>query len=157
MGDYKPRPTMYRGIKMRSRLEADFAQYLDSVEAEWSYEPTCFAGPIGQWLPDFRAESGNSVYYVEVKPENFLERPNEEIDDLLARMEVAWLSEPSVYLHMVPWKWTERAPSGSLFGHPGSRLWFYQPPGAINPTRRQYIWPGRGQLDRLISSEVAED
>ena len=30
----------------------------------WEYEPTCFAGPDGQWLPDFRVASGGTVGYV---------------------------------------------------------------------------------------------
>lgn len=48
-----PRPTIYKGIKMRSRLEAKCAQWLDFVEAEWQYEPICYADERGQYLPDF--------------------------------------------------------------------------------------------------------
>jgi hypothetical protein len=47
------RPTVYRGIQMRSRLEAGFAAWLDRREFTWSYEPRCFAIATSQYLPDF--------------------------------------------------------------------------------------------------------
>ena len=59
------RPTLYNGIQMRSRLEADYASCLDRGGIDWKYEPTCFAGPDGQWLPDFKTKPGG---YIEVKP-----------------------------------------------------------------------------------------
>jgi hypothetical protein len=61
------RPTIYKGTQMRSRLEADYAGFLDRVGADWSYEPTCFAGPSGQWLPDF-LERGQFDVFTELKP-----------------------------------------------------------------------------------------
>jgi len=67
------RPTTYNGIAMRSRLEAKYAAWLDSVKANWEYEPRCFATEAGQYLPDFLIrgvkflESEVDVY-VEVKP-----------------------------------------------------------------------------------------
>lgn len=74
MQTFTARPTTYRGIPMRSRLEATFAAMLDDEEgqgvvAEWSYEPRAFAGHGGQYLPDFLviAKSGGTVY-IEVKP-----------------------------------------------------------------------------------------
>lgn len=33
------RPTTYNGIKMRSKLEADFAVILDKYDLKWEYEP----------------------------------------------------------------------------------------------------------------------
>lgn len=67
----KARPTLYRGIQMRSRNEAGFAQWLDRHFWNWEYEPDCFADPTGQYLPDFRVlfnERPGSGIYVEVKP-----------------------------------------------------------------------------------------
>lgn len=52
----KARPTTYSGIKMRSRLEALFAEELDQWGIGWTYEPECFAGPGGQYLPDFKLD-----------------------------------------------------------------------------------------------------
>lgn len=70
----KARPTTYKGIKMRSRLEAGFAAWLDSVDISWEYEPGCFADETGQYLPDFRLDGvpvNNgcpTALYVEIKP-----------------------------------------------------------------------------------------
>lgn len=50
----KARPTTYKGVRMRSRLEAGFAAWLDDAGVEWQYEPECYSAPeLGQWLPDF--------------------------------------------------------------------------------------------------------
>lgn len=71
--DLKARPTAYRGIEMRSRLEAKYAQWLDTNGATWEYEPQCFANEDGQYLPDFLIRNvwvlvGYFDVYVEVKP-----------------------------------------------------------------------------------------
>ncbi len=76
MTDFKPRPTIYNGVQMRSRLEAGFAMWLDELGVEWEYEPSCFACELGQYLPDFRVRvplgdgEGSPVcpVYIEVKP-----------------------------------------------------------------------------------------
>lgn len=77
------RPTTYRGTRMRSRLEAGFAMWLDQMGFTWAYEPECFATERGQWLPDFRVDVGCVWHdiegqlrsarrvYVEVKPASF--------------------------------------------------------------------------------------
>lgn len=77
------RPTSYKGVTMRSRLEAGFAMWLDTMRWEWEYEPECFAYEGGQWLPDFHLIGVPCVWpdwqdgelfttstdvYVEVKP-----------------------------------------------------------------------------------------
>jgi hypothetical protein len=60
---------MYRGIAMRSRLEARAAGILDQLDLEWCYEPHCFADGLAQYLPDFELWPGNNPHcYVEVKP-----------------------------------------------------------------------------------------
>jgi hypothetical protein len=67
-GIIDPTHTEYRGIKMRSRLEADFAHHLDSMEVPWRYEPTMF-GPSGSgYLPDFEVSLWDRPGYIEVKP-----------------------------------------------------------------------------------------
>ena len=75
----KGRKTVYKGITMRSRLEAGFAAWLDSKHFDWAYEPCAFASENGQYLPDFRLpgvfvawrEQPLSTVYVETKPEHF--------------------------------------------------------------------------------------
>lgn len=65
------RLTVYRGIQMRSRLEAAWAEQFDALGETWEYEPRCFASEEGQYLPDFLL-TGPHVY-VEVKPASFLD------------------------------------------------------------------------------------
>lgn len=76
LGHMKARPTVYNGVKMRSRLEAGFAQWLDELGHGWKYEPECLAQPtLGQYLPDFVITNVLDLWadkirdvYVEVKP-----------------------------------------------------------------------------------------
>ena len=92
--DIKARPTVYKGIKMRSRLEASYAQWLDSMGIfGWEYEPQCFADGTGQYLPDFRVRKG---LYVEIKP-----NITAEMDTAATRMHVVLSSEPDATLHVV--------------------------------------------------------
>lgn len=72
------RPTTYKGIRMRSRLEAGYAAWLDKWGFTWEYEPQCFATERGQYLPDFLLHNvpivdgdprrNTESVYVEVKP-----------------------------------------------------------------------------------------
>ena len=66
---YRGRPTVYKGIRMRSRLETRWARAFDAAHIEWEYEPECFAaetlGRHSEYLPDFRL---NGRIYVEIKP-----------------------------------------------------------------------------------------
>jgi hypothetical protein len=58
-------PTMYGGIRFRSRLEARWAAFFDLCGFAWEYEPTDFKG----WIPDFSLRiDGHGLVYAEVKP-----------------------------------------------------------------------------------------
>lgn len=51
---YYGRPTTYKGIRMRSRLEAATAAAFDRHNVPWEYEPEAFQAEDGtQYLPDF--------------------------------------------------------------------------------------------------------
>lgn len=50
---YYGRPTTYRGVRMRSRLEAATAAAFDRYNVPWEYEPEALQGSTGQYLPDF--------------------------------------------------------------------------------------------------------
>ena len=72
----KPRETIYKGYRFRSRLEARWAVFLDSLGVEYEYEPEGFNLPgVGAYLPDFRvmchADRGADCkpypLYIEVK------------------------------------------------------------------------------------------
>lgn len=96
------RPTTYKGIRMRSRLEAEFAAALDTwPDMTWEYEPMCFASPAGQYLPDFlvtyHPPSGFPPFdsYFEVKAVVGDPQP------VLSRMEIIWESRPDVGLTLL--------------------------------------------------------
>lgn len=65
----KAKPTLYRGTRFRSRLEARWAVFFDAIGREWVYEPK-FPELSGlNYQPDFLLDGpleGTSV--VEVKP-----------------------------------------------------------------------------------------
>ncbi|MCM3882244.1 hypothetical protein [Frankia sp. R82] len=112
------RPTMYAGTQMRSRLEADFAGWLDRQGLKWEYEPTCFAGPDGQWLPDFRL-SGYDIY-IELKPvafggEGFDEEPrNDRMRRAVDKMKIAFLTEPTATVALIFWEYGSEWPVTGL-------------------------------------------
>jgi len=127
------RPTIYKGIRMRSRLEADFARWLDGpigkqfFHAPWKYEPQCFANEDGQYLPDFGLTRADGKHlYLEIKPENF---PRTDALNVLPQMEIIRESEPEADLGLIfwtyeaedIWEWlftSSRLPVWSIFlGH----------------------------------------
>ena len=76
MGTIKPIETIYNGYRFRSRLEARWAVFFDSLGVEYEYEPEGFELPgVGVYLPDFRvichATRGSDCepfpLYIEVK------------------------------------------------------------------------------------------
>jgi len=68
----KAHPTLYNGVRFRSRLEARWACFFDLLEWKWEYEPIDFEG----WTPDFKIKQpcghsecgGSHEMYCEVKP-----------------------------------------------------------------------------------------
>lgn len=95
----KARPTVYRGIRMRSRLEANYAARLDGIGLKWDYEPMCFADEAGQYLPDFAITATDGRhFYIEVKPTERLAR--EWINGPMQRI---WSSDPAAVL-VATWK-----------------------------------------------------
>lgn len=66
-------PTIYRGIKFRSRLEARWATFLDAIGADWQYEPQGYtAGGVSYlpdfWLPEVASRGVRGGLFLEVKP-----------------------------------------------------------------------------------------
>lgn len=96
MSGWKARPTTYKGIQMRSRLEAGFAAWLDGISDRWEYEPRAFAGDGGQYLPDFSfqvmTKDGERTAYVETKP------TEQDATGAITRMTIIWESEPASVL-----------------------------------------------------------
>lgn len=67
----KPIQTRYKGYFFRSRLEARWAVFFDSLGVDWEYEPEGFEFPDGsRYLPDFLLSTlGSYGPYVEIKGE----------------------------------------------------------------------------------------
>lgn len=62
--------TRYKGYRFRSRLEARWAVFFDTMKQDWEYEPEGFVLSDGKhYLPDFRVKTpqGKDAWY-EVKP-----------------------------------------------------------------------------------------
>ena len=62
--------TRFMGYRFRSRLEARWAVFLQTLGIPWEYEPEGFdLGQAGWYLPDFKLTVPNlETVYVEVKP-----------------------------------------------------------------------------------------
>lgn len=143
------RATLYRGVRMRSRLEADFAGSLDASGAAWEYEPECYASGAVQWLPDFRVTPGDKTVLIEVKPTSlaFPAEPRadygptaDHVDAILRRMAVAWDSEPSAWLNLEFWTYREGT-SLRVLGRNGH-------PWIAWATDYPVLWQGMGQAER---------
>jgi hypothetical protein len=107
------RPTTYKGIAMRSRLEARYAAGLDRQGVRWAYEPRAYANGQGQYLPDFELLNppGGVPVFIEVRPT--LERAYQA----LAQMQIVLDSVPDAFLMVdIPGEC-------AWFSCPGARLW----------------------------------
>jgi hypothetical protein len=67
--DLKAIETEYGGIRFRSRLEARWAVFFDTLGIRWEYEPEAYERQwdesVSRWLPDFLLPDSGT--YVEVK------------------------------------------------------------------------------------------
>lgn len=145
---------MYKGIQMRSRLEADYAGSRERDGVVVKYERKCFASEEGQWLVDFSVDG----YYVELKPAGLFEdhlmgldsrtrRPCIKVDDILKKMAIAHASEPNAPLALIYWEFG----SGAIVtidcqGH--GCPWTVQYKDMPFPA----LWTGMGQWDRCCGS-----
>lgn len=97
MDSIDPKPAEYRGVRMRSQLEADFAKHLDNNGLrDWTYEPRTFRGVKDPgYIPDFTVTDAGRTSYFEVKP------TLAEVKEAARRMEVIWESDPEAVLVVV--------------------------------------------------------
>lgn len=77
MTDIAAIETKYNGFTFRSRLEARWAVFFDTMRIDWIYEHEGYETPDGRYVPDFwlpnvymRDEKNKGVYF-EVKPESY--------------------------------------------------------------------------------------
>ena len=82
--------TSYKGYKFRSRLEARWAVFFDSLHIKWEYEKEGFNLPSGPYLPDFFLPDIHGGLWTEIKAEEdrTLELAEEKLKDLSAHLEV---------------------------------------------------------------------
>lgn len=90
-GGPKARPSIYKDIRFRSRLEARFAKHLDATGEQWSYEPRNFGGQ-GGYLPDFEILGATRPTYIELKP------TRREVPAAQAKMSIIWKTVPDALL-----------------------------------------------------------
>lgn len=96
LGGYlESRRTAYRGVLMRSRLEAAFARYLDDRQIRWIYEPALFGPPGRGYLPDFRLVRDDGWHFAEVKP------TVAQAEAAKTRIEIIWETYPDAVLVVV--------------------------------------------------------
>lgn len=67
--DINPIPTKYKGITFRSRIEAIWAVFFDTLKWDWRYEDQYYSLPSGNYLPDFYFP--DILSHGEVKPSDF--------------------------------------------------------------------------------------
>lgn len=61
--------TTYKGYRFRSRLEARWAVFFETLNFKWEYEPEGFdLGSGVKYLPDFRIRNAIATMWYEVKP-----------------------------------------------------------------------------------------
>jgi len=68
--DIKAIETRYKGYRFRSRTEARWAVFFDSMGLKWEYEPQGFVLPSGGYLPDFRV---GGLGWFEIKPKSYID------------------------------------------------------------------------------------
>lgn len=64
----KPIQTFYKGYHFRSRLEARWAVFFETIGAKWQYEVEGYEFDGIRYLPDFIIDD---YLYVEIKPQSF--------------------------------------------------------------------------------------
>lgn len=129
---YDPLTIQYGGYRMRSKLEAKWAVFLDYLQIEFQYEPRVYSleGNLG-YLPDFYLPEQD--VFLEVKPDKELSPRDAKkiqlfsLDKTIKPNLVVLFDEPSIfqdrYFHVygvrwakVQWAWGE---GGARLQNPG--------------------------------------
>lgn len=85
--------TFYKGNFFRSRLEARWAIFFDSLGIEWEYEPEGYDLNGIKYLPDFWLPTFDGGMYVEVKPKELNELEFEKACRLATQSgKIVWLA-----------------------------------------------------------------
>lgn len=128
-------PTKYRGVPMRSRLEAHVAAVLDQTGIPWTYEPKVYWVPGikgSGYLPDFRLWPGRpNPWFVEVKPTGIYDDRHTDPTDLRNAIEKLLrvrYAEPQATLVLWVADPRDKVNAGRLLIHvPGAAGWIERP------------------------------
>jgi hypothetical protein len=105
MTQLKAIETHYKGYRFRSRLEARWAVFFDSLGVKWCYEQEGYQLQSGWYLPDFWLPEVGTGCFVEIKPSKMSEDEESKINALaeqsnqyvMAFCGNPWPNEHSVY------------------------------------------------------------
>ena len=139
--------TQYKGYRFRSRLEARWAVFLDTLGAQWEYENEGYdLGGAGWYLPDFWLPSLN--IYLEIKPNyEALKGGVAKAAALCEKASVVILfdlpSEPGDTPQGIVW---ERSQVGAPYNY--GFWWAYTDHalGLLNDNSGYYLWRGHDAL-----------
>jgi hypothetical protein len=88
----QPIETVYKGYRFRSRLEARWAVFFDTLGIAWEYEKEGFQLSDGEWyLPDFWLPSFCGGIWAEIKPQGGQFRHIEQF--VIDSKQAVWLCE----------------------------------------------------------------
>ena len=115
----KPIETQYNGYRFRSRLEARWAVFFDSIGIRYEYEPEGFTGAYGErYLPDFYLLDQD--VYAEVKgSDEQLKRDAHKIEGAIDFQATPISSAGLILLGPVPYKENHIPYFDLLFWHKG--------------------------------------
>jgi len=142
-------PTVYNGIRMRSRLEAKYAAFFDRLGWAWEYEPIDLDG----YIPDFIVDPGSELILFEVKG------MDEELDAAKLKIEFSgWDGEAIVASgqleHSNIGSFLER--SDVVFQWDGAELFYCLSCGEVSPRPSGGDWRCRACGIRGGNSHVGE-
>lgn len=149
-------PTTYRGVRMRSKLEARSARALDQLRIPWAYEPRVF----GRYLPDFQLWPGAPrPWFLEIKPPSVFSVDGADLRKALGKMRRIRAHHPDAGLMLWISKPQNRDLGAILVDLPGVIGWSARPARDVlvtaaramrgdHPRRRMWsllpAWPWRG-------------
>lgn len=102
-----PIPTVYRGIRFRSRLEARWALFLDEIGLSYHYELEGFESSNTRYLPDFFIPAWNT--WIEIKPKEPTSEEWKKCEELLISLLKTEGTASVAILYGRPWL-DERGP-----------------------------------------------
>ena len=109
---FKAIETEYAGCRFRSRTEARWAVFFDTLSLEWEYEPEGFDLDGIRYLPDFYVQG---IGWLEIKPKK--EPTNEELQKCLAfaaNIETMYMLFGIPQLPIVMWRKPETEHDGII-------------------------------------------